>query len=131
MKLAGTLPKGDLNGLEGLDGLAATSLDLRHVVIAVIAPKKLVTDTDTGETEVHMRLVRVERILANDADAAEKLMRRAISKRFGQTTLPLDLEDDIVAIFKDAKIAADVTLTLSLDDKDEPEQGTPEPKEKP
>lgn len=125
MKITGALPKGDLNGLDGLDYTAAGQPDLRHVVIAVIKPKRVVTDSESGTTEVLMKIVRVERVLGTDAPTAEKLLRRALERRTGQATLPLELEGELTAIFDDANTAAPWEIepnTLDIDGTDDDEE---------
>jgi len=105
MKLAGTLTKGDKNGIALLDNFVAHKSAYRHVVIAVLSTKKLTTDVDTGDTEATLRIDRIERILPADAQRAEQMLRRSIEKRSGETVLPIDIEDEITAAFADAIIS--------------------------
>lgn len=122
MKLSGTLPKGDANGVATLDPFAVNESDFRHVVIAVISTKKIITDIESGDTEAQMRIDRIERVLATDAPLAEQLLRRALQKRLGETTLSIEVEDDIAAIFREAllEIHGDEPTTDAKDKGDEP-----------
>lgn len=104
MKLAGALPKGDGNGLASLDRVVANDPDTRHVLIAVVSTRKLITDIETGDVEAQMKIDRVERLLAEDAELAEKMLRRALQKRSGETVLPIDVADEISEIFREAAI---------------------------
>lgn len=111
MKISGSLPKGDRNGLEGLDPYIVTMPQRRHVVIAVLATKSVVSDVDTGYDEAHLRIERIERVLSQDADEAELMLRRALERRSGKQVLPLDIEDDITAIFMDAQLDLEIGAT--------------------
>jgi hypothetical protein len=126
MKLLSTLPKGDGNGLVGLDPVVVAEKDFRHVVIAIISAKKVVEDTETGDTEVAMRIDRIERILPVDAEAAEAMLRRSLQKRIGVAQLPVEpVEDDIRSAFRDALMDIDlpdgvtVTFQAAGESKDE------------
>lgn len=107
MKLAGALPKGQANGLALLDHVVNQDPETRHVVIAILSTKKLITDVDSGDVEAAMRIDRVERILPGDAETAEKMLRRSLEKRSGMTVLPIDIEDDIAGAFRDALMSAE------------------------
>ena len=104
MKISGTLPKGDKNGVALLDNVVAADPDTRHVVIVILSTKKLVTDVDAGDTEALLRIDRIERILPADAERAEQMLRRALEKRSGSTVLPIDIENEIKSAFRDAMI---------------------------
>lgn len=105
MKLSGALPKGDKNGLALLDEFVANDPETRHVVLMVLSTKKITKDIDTGDTEALLRVVRCERVLPGDAETVEKVLRRALQKRSGMTVLPIDMEDDIAEIFREAMIS--------------------------
>jgi len=119
-KLRGTLPKGEANGLDSIARDLVHHPDDPVVVIAVIDCHKIVTDVDTGEVEPTARILRIERLLSSDLSDAERLLRRALGKRSGATTLPLDLEDEIRAIFGPGAAldtaTGELTLTDDLDD---------------
>lgn len=105
MKLSGSLPKGQANGLALLDHIVNQDPETRHVVIVIMSTKKLTTDVDSGDVEAAMRIDRVERILPGDAQQAEKMLRRSLEKRSGMTVLPIDIEDDIAEAFRDALLS--------------------------
>ena len=99
MKLAGKLPKGDANGLD----VAAPAMvaDPRgvHVVLALVDCSKITENTDDHTKEPTARIRRVEVLVAEDKEAAEQLLRRALDRRLGKATLPLELEDEIRNLF--------------------------------
>lgn len=98
-KLASALPKGDSNGLDGLARDLVDDPHRMHAVIAVLDCSKIITSTDTGEVEPTARVRRIERVLDADLTAAERLLRRALEKRAGDTQLPIDLEEELEEIF--------------------------------
>lgn len=99
-KLSSGLPK-ETSG----NGLSAIARDLvvnpmnRHVMIAVVDCSKITTDTSTGLMEPTARVLRIERVAPQDAETAERLVRRALEHRLGDTVLPIDLEEDIAEWF--------------------------------
>lgn len=103
-KLAGTLPKGDRNGLEPHTGVFVDDPGRLHAIIAIVHTGRLVTDTDTGDTSPQLRIDRVERVLPEDATALEAIVRRAVEQRHSGATLPIDVSDDITAAFASAAI---------------------------
>ena len=113
-KLASALPKGDGNGLTAIARDLIDDPHRKHVVIAVLDCSKITTSTDTGEVEATVRVRRIERILPIDAPAAERLLRRALEARAGDTQLPIDLEEELEEIF-----GPDVTLDLGADEVDD------------
>jgi len=105
--LGGALPAGDANGLDALAaGLVAEPHRLRAVLV-LLDCAKIVQKTDSGERIAVARVRRIEAILGEDFGAAERLIRRSLEKRTGQTVLPLDLEDDLRAAFAEIDLAAD------------------------
>jgi len=106
IKKQSLLPPGDENGLtdyapqlvaEG-EGLSPKRLRAALVIFDV---KRVGVDSDTLDKLATVRFRRVEVLLPGDLGEAEKLIRRALEARSGQTTLPLELEDDIRQAFKD------------------------------
>jgi aminopeptidase C len=114
--IGGALPVGDSDGLSALASSLIEHPAQLRVMLAVIDCQKITTKTDSGEKIATVRVRRIEQVLAEDLTTAEKLLRRALESRTGQTTLPLDLEDEIAAVFKD------------FDPDAEPGQGGDEPK---
>jgi hypothetical protein len=117
MKLQGTLPKGDANGLEAIASALVARPRGLHVVIAVVDVKKITTDSDDGSAEPTVRIRRVEVIPPDDKEAAEKLMRRALERRQGDTVLPLEVEDELTMLFEN--IDPDTGELLTADDDDD------------
>ncbi len=98
-KISSSLPAGDGNGLAAIARqLIDTPHDV-HVVVALVDCKKVTTDHDTGEVEPTARIRRVEAIGAGDLPVAQKMLRRALEHRTGQTVLPFDLEEDLRQAF--------------------------------
>jgi hypothetical protein len=61
-------------------------------------------DYDTNAEEITVRFRRVEVVLRGDLDAAQQLIRRALEFRTDQPTLPLELEDELEATFKEMEL---------------------------
>jgi hypothetical protein len=97
-KLNSGLPKDP-----GKNGLAWIGRDLlnnpqnRHIMLAVVDCSKITTDTDTGSREPTARVLRIERVHPDDVPEVERLVRRALEHRMGDTVLPLDVEREIDA----------------------------------
>ena len=98
-KLSASLPDGERNGLIALTGELTDNPHKNQVVIAVINCKSISTDVDTGAVVPTARILRIDPLLAEDYKRAEQLMRRSLERRNGGETLPIDIEDDIQAIF--------------------------------
>jgi len=103
-KLSGSLPKEDRNGIGHLVGQFVEDPTRRHVLIAVVDTAKVTQNVDTGDEEPTLRILRVEQIRPEDAASGERLMRRAMQERTGQSTLALYLADEISAIFQEASL---------------------------
>lgn len=101
MKIAGKLPDGDANGLAGMAGDLCDNPHKVHVVVMLIDCKSVTIDQDTGEHVPTARIRRAERIRTEDLPTAEKLVRRALEGRSGGEVLPIELEDEITAAFRD------------------------------
>lgn len=106
VKKQSLLPPGDENGLTDYapqlvaEGEGTTPKRLRAALV-IFDVKRVGVDSDTFEKIATVRFRRVEVLLDDDLGQAEKLIRRALEARSGQTTLPLELEDDIRQAFKD------------------------------
>lgn len=100
MKLYGTLPDGEANGL------ASTATDMvhdqagLHVVVAVVNTKSVTQNTDDGSKVPTVRVRRIEPLLAEDLGTARRRLERAFEKRTGKATLPFELEDELEAAFE-------------------------------
>jgi hypothetical protein len=108
------LPRGDKNGLAAVaDALLKEPLRTRAALI-VFDCKRGTEDYDLADTVLTVRIRRVELVLPGDLNAVEQMIRRALEFRSGQTTLDLELEDEIRKAF-DAMRDPD-----STEDPDEP-----------
>jgi len=100
-KLASKLPKGDGNGLEKIAEALVDQPDVIHAAIVLVDCSKVTLDTDSGDQEPTARIRRIEVIDDADKAVVAQMLRRAFERRTGKTVLPLELEDDIVAVFGD------------------------------
>ena len=119
IKKQSLLPPGDENGLTDYapqlvaEGARRVPARLRAALV-IFDAKRVGIESDTGDEVVTVRFRRVEVLLPEDLGQAEKLIRRALEARSGQTTLPLELEDDIQKAFEEMKDPASP---------DDPEEG--------
>lgn len=94
-KLAAALPNGERNGLSNITGQLCDSPHVKHLVIAVVDCKSVVTDMDTGEITPTARILRIEPVMRADYGTAEALLRRALEMRHGAAVLPFDTEEEL------------------------------------
>jgi hypothetical protein len=95
-KLSSGLPKeADRNGLYALAGKLLNDPTERHVVVAVVDCSKITTNTDTGEREATVRVLRIEAVAPQDDREAQRLVRRALEHRTSVDVLPIELERDL------------------------------------
>ena len=104
ISLSGSLPGGDQNGLAKITSALVKNPRKVHAVIALVDSSKTVMNHDSGDSMPVVRIRRIEVVLPDDLAAAERLMRRALEARTGQTMLDMDLEDDLESAFKDIKL---------------------------
>lgn len=122
VKRNAVLPKGEQNGLDAIaqhlvaEGAGRATTRLR-AVIGIVDTRRVAIDSDSGDEVATVRFRRVEVLLPSDLAQAEKLIRRALEQRSGETTLPLELEDEIRKAFDEMR-EPDSTV-----DPDEPESG--------
>jgi hypothetical protein len=117
IKPTALLPKGEANGFVAIaKELRDEPLKLRAALI-VFNAKRGTEDYDAADTLITVRVLRVARLLPQDLAHAEAMLRRAVEFDSGETTLPLDLEDEIRTAFEGMK-EPDSTV-----DPDEPERG--------
>jgi hypothetical protein len=105
VKTNAILPKGEENGLADIAGILVAEGANRapkrlRAVLGIIDTKRVGIESDTGEEVATVRFRRVEVLLSGDLPAAEKLLRRSLEARSGQTTLELELEDEIRQAFE-------------------------------
>lgn len=93
VKIASGLPKDSAeNGLVTVTQRAMEHPLNRHLVLAVLDCSKIARDPHTGETDVTMRVRRLEPVAPMDVVEGERLVRRALEFRSGESVLPIDLE---------------------------------------
>jgi hypothetical protein len=120
IKPTALLPKGEANGFVTIaKELRDDPLKVRAAIV-VFNAKRGTEDYDQADTVITIRVLRVARLLPQDLPHAEAMLRRAVEYDSGETTLPLDLEDEIRAAFEAMKDPA------STADPDEPEPDEPE-----
>jgi len=95
-KLSSGLPKDpERNGLAWIGRDLLTNPQNRHLMLAIIDCSRITTDTDTGMREPTARVLRIERVHPQDVPEVERLVRRALEHRQGDTVLPIDVEREI------------------------------------
>lgn len=100
VKLKSALPPGTANGLKNIaDDLVHDPQQFR-VVIAFVDCSETTVSTDTGEIVPTARIRRIMPIAEQDHPAARRLMMRALEEQTGQTTIPLELEDEMNDAFR-------------------------------
>lgn len=124
VSLSSRLPQGDANGIGPIIKDLISEPETVHALIVLVDCKKITTDVDSGETVPIMRIRRIEAIRKADIAEAQRLIRRAWEERSGDTVLPMEMEDDIEALFKQVNMRADDVLGLNSkpDSDGEPEQ---------
>lgn len=102
-RLAGQLPKGEANGLIAISRALVDEPERVHAVIALVDCKQVTTDFDSGDVVPTARIRRIEVVPAADFEPIQQFFRRALEQRLGLTALPLDLEDELTAVFEAIK----------------------------
>lgn len=111
-RLSSALPKdAEKNGLYAIERDLLEDPLRRHLVLAVVDCSKITTDTTTKAREATVRVLRIEQVHPDDAGEAERLVRRALEWRSGETVLPIDLEKDLDSWFG-AGVTVDTTTGL-------------------
>lgn len=100
VKLSAKLPQGNANGLSAISRQLVDNPHRFHALIVLVDCKGTTTDHDSGDVVPTARIRRAEVITPGDLSVAEKLMRRALETRSGETVLPMELEDEIIAAFQ-------------------------------
>lgn len=98
-KLTSALPQGESNGLGTIAHDLVEHPHKLHIAVVVLDCKSVTVDNDSGATIPTARIRRIEPIGPQDRELAVQMMRRALETRTGQAVLPIDLEDEISAIF--------------------------------
>lgn len=115
------LPKGEPNGFTAIaDDLEKDPLRYRAAVVVFNAKRATRDFDEPGAEVITVRVLRVARLLPQDLPFAEAALRRAAEFDAGETTLPLDLEDEIRKAFE---AMADPTSTVDPDEAEPPAEG--------
>jgi hypothetical protein len=104
VKKQALLPRGEENGLASIAADLAKDPKRYRAVIGIVDCKRGGIDYDTNQEDLTVRFRRIEVVLRGDLGAAEQLIRRALEFRSEQPTLPLELEDELEATFKEMQI---------------------------
>lgn len=115
-KLSSTLPGGDNNGLGSLARALTTDPHKTALIVAVVDCKSITIDTDTGDKVATVRIRRVEPIDPQDTEQAQRLLVRGLERRTGAVMLPMDLEDELTALFDNLVDSVDLETGEVLDD---------------
>lgn len=94
MKINSALPKGDADGLSGLEGQMLKKLK-PVVALVILEPTVIDEDVKTHEKSLKVGIRRIEALLPDDIEAATRLLQRSFESRTGDSTLPIELEEDI------------------------------------
>lgn len=105
MKLLGTLPKGNANGLALISEQMVDEPNRVFAVVALIDCKKTTTDYDTGDVQPSARIRHIEVVQGEEhVGLLRKIMRRALATRTGREVLPLNLEDEVAEAFRGIRV---------------------------
>lgn len=110
MKLKAALPKGDADGLSAVEPQAIKK-QKPIVALVILEPAKIDEDLHTREKELIVSIRRIEALLAEDVEAATRLLQRAFESRTGEATLPLELENDVKDALKGVEVYVPSTET--------------------
>jgi len=94
MKINSALPKGDADGLTALEGQMLKK-QKPIVALVILEPATIDEDLKTHDKSLKVSIRRIEALLPDDVEPASRLLQRAFESRTGETTLPIELEDDI------------------------------------
>lgn len=100
MKMSGSLPKGEANGLVSIARELVNHPWQVHAVVALVDCSKITTDIDSGDVVPTARVLRIEAVPLDELELAKTLLRRSLEHRTGQTVLPLGLEEELDEVFR-------------------------------
>lgn len=96
VKLSGTLPAGDVNGITArIDTLKMT--DGVHVLVGLVATTRLTVDVDAGEISPTITFRAAEILVGADANTVRDMISRAYATRTGKEELP-EISESIAAV---------------------------------
>jgi hypothetical protein len=93
VKIAGSSPEGDKNGLVAILGELIRRPERVHVAVVLLDTKSLTTDVDTGDVTPTVRLRAVEVFEADTGEAvrAREMLRARYARRTDRPELPFDI----------------------------------------
>jgi hypothetical protein len=100
VKPTALLPRGEANGFAAIAAELVKQPNQLRAALIIFDAKRGTEDYDLHDTVVTIRVRRAEMVLAMDLGAVEQMIRRALEFRSGQTTLELELEDEIRLTFE-------------------------------
>lgn len=99
IRLRGSLPKGDANGVDHIAPDLIADPHRFKVLMMIVDCSGVAMNYDTGENVPTARIRRIEAVSPADLKFAEQIMRRALEARTGRVVLPLDMEDEVRLAF--------------------------------
>lgn len=94
MKIKSKLPSGDADGISAVEAVALKKKK-PIVALVILEPDTVAKNLHSGEEELSVTIRRIEALLAEDVEAATRLLQRAFESRTGTATLPIELEEDV------------------------------------
>lgn len=93
VKIAGSTPEGDKNGLAAVVAQLIHRPERIHVAVVLLDTKSLSTDVDTGDVTPTVRLRAIEVFEADTAEAvrAREMLRARYARRTDRPELPFDI----------------------------------------
>ena len=88
VKMNGSLPKGDGNGLAVVESDMIRDMKKFRVCISIVDCVETVTKADTGELIPKARIRRIEVVPEEYMGLAEKIMRAALDRRLQDNQMP-------------------------------------------
>lgn len=92
MKLKGSLPKGEANGLGAVHSASAKKPETKHLVIGVI---DAATVSAYPSQEVQFEVLRIEAVPPHLQEYIAELLEQTTEERTGQTRLDIGIDDDL------------------------------------
>lgn len=110
-KLASALPDG--HGLDAVRNLLIEDPRHKHVTVAVLDCKQVLTNYEGGGKEATAAIRTIEVVHPDDLTLTQQILTRGRDRRLGATVLPLDVEDEIAGAFRGR--SEDITTDLAGD----------------
>lgn len=98
-KLNPKLPEGEANGLAAIAADLVDEPRKIHMVLMLVDCPETKINNITDEKSPTARIRRIEVIDPDDRVTVEQMMRRALERRTGKAVLPIEIEDEIKALW--------------------------------